>query len=67
MMSRKEWGYDMLIALLREHDIDESLAAEIKAIRTVAEKEENNGGDINTDRRNCSCGYIGNADNTARA
>lgn len=67
MMTRKEWGYDMLIALLREHDIDESLAAEIKAIRTVAEKEENNGGDINTDRRSCCSGYIGNADNLTRA
>lgn len=40
MMSRKEWGYDKLIALLEEYGIDESLQSAIKAIREVAEKEE---------------------------
>lgn len=42
MMTRKAWGYDMLIALLEEYGtgIDESLKADIHAIREVAEKEE---------------------------
>lgn len=66
--SRKAWGYDMLIALLEEYGtgIDESLKADIHAIREVAEKEEDDDDSINTNYRGCCSGYIGDADNTAR-
>lgn len=66
--SRKAWGYDMLIALFEEYGIDESLKADIHAIREVAEKgDDDSANSINTNHRGCCSGYIGNADNSSRA
>lgn len=43
--SRKAWGYDKLIELLEQHKLEESIEKTIRIIRTVAEKEEEDGKD----------------------
>ena len=43
--SRKAWSYDKLIELLEQHKLEESIEKTIRIIRTVAEKEEDDGKD----------------------
>lgn len=48
--SRKAWGYDKLIELLEQHKLEESIEKTIRIIRTVAEKEEDDDGNIDSNR-----------------
>ena len=48
--SRKAWGYDKLIELLEQHKFEESIEKTIRIIRKVAEKEEEDDGNIDSDR-----------------
>lgn len=48
--SRKAWGYDKLIELLEQHKFEENIEKTIRIIRKVAEKEEEDGGNIDSDR-----------------